>query len=449
MARVLAIDTCSNALDLLLRAQLAGHQVKWWDKTQKSGDRPKAGNGLVPKIEDFDELRRKWLDWADIIWLPDNTTYVAMLEPYRALGYPIFGPGIEAAKLELDREAGQKAFKDAGLQVIDGKTFHDYKDAIRYVEKEGKAFVSKPSGDADKALSYVAKTPADLLFMLERWSKNPDYVACARKDGFILQEKIEGTEMAVGGWFGPHGWNAYFLENFEHKKLFPGDLGPNTGEMGTLCRYVKKSKLADLVLLPLTPILKKIGYVGYIDNNTLIEDDGTPRPLELTMRDGWPLAHNVASLEHGDPIQWRIDLLNGKDSMNVIEGECSISVVMPLPPFPYQHVVGKDLDGIPLYDADDFEHVHLSEARMGSDVPCMVGDKMVRMPCFVATGEYPIVITGTGDTISAARRSAYSALKKIKIPNDPFWRHDIGVPKRLLKGIPKIQAMGFAKGLMP
>ena len=86
MARVLCIDTFSNALDLLMRAQAAGHSVKWYDKSKKDGSRPTAGNGIVPKIEDFSELQRKWLDWADLIWLPDNTAYLDMLEPYRRRG---------------------------------------------------------------------------------------------------------------------------------------------------------------------------------------------------------------------------------------------------------------------------------------------------------------------------------------------------------------------------
>ena len=448
MARVLCIDTFSNALDLLMRAQAAGHSVKWYDKSKKDGSRPTAGNGIVPKIEDFSELQRKWLDWADLIWLPDNTAYLDMLEPYRRRGYPIFGPSPDAARLELDREAGQKAFRDAGLAVIDGKTFHDYKDAIRYVEKENKAFVSKPSGDADKALSYVAKTPADLVFMLERWAKNPDYVRMARKDGFILQEKVTGTEMAVGGHFGPGGWSKWFVENFEHKKLFPGDMGPNTGEMGTLTRCVRKSKLADEVLLPLTPILEDLGYVGYIDNNCIIEENGKPRPLELTMRDGWPLKHNITAMMRGDPVQWMIDLVHGTDSIEAVEGQCCVSVVIALPPFPYQHVVRKDLDGIPVYNAHDTDHLHLSEVRLGADVPQMEGEAMLRAPSFVTSGEYPLVVTGCGPTVSAARRSAYSAVRKIEIPNDPFYRQDIGAPKRLLEGIPRIQAMGYAKGLV-
>lgn len=448
--RLLCLDPESNGLDFLMRCQAAGHDVQWYDKTRDDGSRPRAGEGIIPKIEDFNQVKRKWLDWADLIWLPDNTCYVGMLEPYRLTGYPIFGPGLDAVQWELNRTAGQQAMQKAGLKIVDCVEFHDYKSAIRYVEKEGRVFVSKHSGlvgEKNKARSYVAKSVDELIYMLERWDSNPDYRKEAKEQGFILQEKVDGVEMAVGGWFGPGGWSQWFLENFEHKKLIPGDLGPNTGEMGTMARYVKHSKLANQILLPMTDQLKRMRYVGYIDNNAIIQDDGTPRPLEFTMRDGWPLRHNICALHHGDPAQWMLDLLKGKDTIDVTNGEVSISVLVALPPFPTPNVIGKELDGIPIYDADDFDHVHLCEVRMGDAVPTMVNDQLVRIPGYVTTGEYVAVVTGTGATISGARRSAYAAVKRIRIPNDPFYRLDIGSPRRLREGIPQIQKHGYAKGL--
>jgi phosphoribosylamine--glycine ligase len=80
---------------------------------------------------------------------------------------------------------------------------------------------------------------------------------------------------------------------------------------------------------------------------------------------------------------------------------------------------------------------------MEDDVPMMVEDKVVRMPNYVSAGDYIAVVTGCGDTITGARRSAYAAVKKIKMPNDPFYRPDIGVG-RVAKGLPQIQRLGFA-----
>lgn len=445
--KILCLDTASNALDFLMRCQQYGHEVMWWDKTRKDGSDRRAGEGLVPKLRDYEALRKKWIGWADLIYVLDNVCYLDLLEPYRQMGYPIFGCNVEAAELELDRGAGQKAMKAAGIPIIEGKDFHDYDAAIAYVRKNAdQVFVSKPSGEADKALSYVANSAADLIYMLNRWKTVPKYVESAKKDGFIIQEKKLGAEMAVGGWFGPGGWSQWWSENFEYKKLMDGDLGVNTGEQGTLCRLVSQSRLADLALKPMTKTLERLGYVGHIDNNVIIDAKGNIWPMEFTMRDGWPLKHNHVALQQGDPAQWMLDLLNGKDTMQATDGLVSISVVVTIPDYPYSKITNKEVCGIPIYGASDMEHIHLSEVMIDNEIPVQVGDRVVEMPCYVTAGDYVMVVTGTGETITGARRSAYTAIDKIRIPNSPSWRLDIGRSK-LVENLPKIQRYGFARNL--
>jgi len=441
--KILIIDVGSNALDWAMRCQLWGHEVMWYDKPRPDGTHRRAGEGMIKKITDFDSLRKKWIGWADLIYLPDNTHYVDMLDPYQRIGYPIFGCNLAAREWELDREVGQRVMKDCGMQIIPGKTFHDYDSAIAYVKKQGKAFVSKPSGDGERALSYVADSAADLVYMLGRWNKIDKYRKSAKEEGFILQEKISGMEMACGGWFGPDGWSKYFVENFENKKLMNGDLGVNTGEQGTSIALVKKSKLADQVLIPATKHLQDIGYVGYVDVNCMITEEGVPFPLEWTMRDGWPIRHNLTSLILGDPAQWMLDKLNGKDTMKVKENTVSVSVVMALPDYPYSKITNKELCGIPIYGADDMEHIHLSEAMIG-EAPTNINGKVVDLPSLVTAGDYVLVATGEGATLTGARRGVYAALKKVKIPNSPFYRTDIGAG-RLKKQLPILHELGYAK----
>jgi phosphoribosylamine---glycine ligase len=444
--KILAIDTGSNLLDFLMRCQDAGHDTLWYDQPRKrDGSVRMAGRGIVPKLLDFDQIRKRWIGWADLIVAADNTHYLDMLEPFRRIGFPIFAPSKEAAELELDRAAGQKAFANCGIEIIPSKTFHDYDAAIAYVKKEGCAMVSKPSGDADKVMSYVSRSAADLVYMLERWKDNPKCVKDTKEHGFIIQEKKEGCEMAVGGWFGPGGWSKWIYQNFEQKKLMNGDLGVNTGEMGTLSMYVSECKLFDMVLKPITPVLEKLEYVGYVDVSTIIDDKGQPWPLEFTMRPGWPTFHNQMATHEGDPAQWMLDCLNGKDTLHVKENQACISIVLALPDFPYSHFTNKEVSGIPIYYAVDREHVHLSEVMLG-EAPVQVADKVATMPCYVSAGDYLLVCTGTGDTITGARKSAYSAIRKIQVPGDAFYRTDIGATQRLRDGIPKIQKHGFAKG---
>jgi phosphoribosylamine--glycine ligase len=445
--RLLIIDVGSNGLDLAMRALKAGHEVRWWDRPRKDRSERRAGEGLVDKITDYESVWKKWIGWADLIWLPDNTYYMDRIEPFREIGYPVFGGTPRSTDMELDREVGQQAMKKYGIKTIPTKGFNDHDAALAFVQAHPTYLVSKPGGEADKAMSYVAHDAADLTYMLERWKKNEKYRHDARKHGFILQEKKTGTEMAVGGFYGPGGWSQWFVESFEHKKLMNGDQGPNTGEMGTLARMVKKSKLAEKILLPITPLLKQMDYVGYVDNNAIIDDAGQPWPLEWTMRDGWPLRHNIQSLiTNEDPLDWMYDLVMGKDTIQAVDGRLSVSVVMCCPDFPYSHVTAKDLEGIPIYGATDREHVHPSEMML-AEVPVLVGNKVVKMPNYAAAGDYWLIVTGTGDTITGARRSAYAAIERIHAPNSPFYRTDIGRTPRLVTGIPKIQKHGYAQGL--
>ena len=164
------------------------------------------------------------------------------------------------------------------------------------------------------------------------------------------------------------------------------------------------------------------------------------------MRDGWPLRHNLtAMLTNDDPAQWMLDLINGEDTIQAVDGRVCVSIVTAIPDFPYSKLLNKEVCGIPIYGKIDMEHIHLSEAMLGG-APVLVGDKVLDMPCPVTAGDYPMIVTGCGETITGARASAYAAVKKIKIPNSLFYRTDIG-KARMVKALPIIQKQGYAKGL--
>lgn len=446
--RILVVDAWNTCLDWLIRCQDAGHTVMWYQKPRKDGNKIKVGHGIVPTTSEFPDLSKKWLDWADLIYMPENTAYADFMEPYFEKNYPIFGANKAAAHLELDRQAGQDSFRNAGLNIIPSKTFHDYDEAIAYVEKRGVPCVAKPCGDADKSMSYVAPDAASMVYMMgEKWKKNPKIRADAKKHGFIVQDKIEGIEMGVAGWFGPGGWSQWYEENFEYKKQMDGDLGPNTGEQGTLLRLVKKSKMALKVLLPCTQALEKIGYVGNASINCIVERNGECRPMEWTLRDGWPAKHNQVSLMTGDPAQWMLDLINGQDTIRAkSEGLLSVSIVYTIPPYPNPQTSLEEVTGIPVYNAQDREHIHPVE-MMVCECPVQLKERVMRLPNYASAGDYLLVVTGTGETVSGARLSAYAAVRKIKMPNSPSYRLDIG-RGRLVEQLPALQNMGFAKGIV-
>lgn len=432
--KILLIDCGANFLDFALRCKQSGHEVKWFVAPDKNGDRIPVGDGLVEKINDWS----KWMRWAELVVLSDNVKYIQALEPFRKYGYPIFGANVAGQKMELDRSVGQKVFKDAGVEILPYKTFNSYNDAEAHVRKTLKRYVSKPSGDADKALTYVSKSAQDMIFMLQRWRKMGK-----NKEPFILQEFCPGIEAAIGGWFGPGGWNSEFSLNFEHKKLMNGDKGVSTGEMGTVMKYVSaKDKLVQKVLFPVSQYLMDIGYTGYIDVSVIIDEKGYPWPMEFTARFGWPHFQITSSLHKGDPAAWMADLLDGYDSLEV-SSDVATGVVCTIPDFPYNKLPREKLCGIPVY-CDMNPHIHPCEL-MGGTAPVQVGNKVVDMPNWVTAGNYLLVATGNAPTVSASAKKAYEVLKGIEIPNSPMWRTDIG--DRLKKELPLLQKHGYAKDL--
>ena len=437
--KVLVIDPYGYALDFSLRAQANDHKIKHFTKKTPKTDH--IGKGLVELINEW----QPWFRWADLIFCADNTKYFRDLKYAKGThDVPIIYAGEDGAQWELDRKLGQSIFKKHGIPTIPGREFNDYDQAIQHVKKSDERFVSKPNGDeGDKSLSYVSKSPSDMVYMLERWKRLGKL-----KSSFILQQFVPGTEMAVGGWFGPGGFNEGWCENFEFKKLMNGDIGPATGEMGTVLRYVKTSKLARKVLAPMERELAKINYVGYVDVNCIIDEKGTPWPLEWTVRPGWPTFNIQQPLHEGDCVEWLMNLAKGMDSRNMIYDKIAVGIVIAIPDYPYSHLTRKEVVGVPIYGLSQglLKHFHPCEMMLGENIPNVSGGDLVRTPMLVTAGDYVGVMTATASTVKDAALTAQRRIEKLTIPNSLLHRTDIG--RRLAKQLPSIQKHGFAERMI-
>ena len=424
--KLLVIDQDCCGLDFCLRALAYGHEVKLFLAKKKNGEVDLSGNGLVDKVTEY----APWMKWADLVFLTSNTRYIGDLEFYREK-YPnkIFGPNKASAALEIDRKLGMDIMEVSGIDIPHYESFDSLKEAERYALKTPGRLVFKLMGDADdKAMSYVANSPADMAQTIREWIKEGK----ALKGQCMLQEFIPGIEMGVSGWFGPGGWTGHWCENFEHKKFMSGNYGYNTGEMGTVLAYTRKSKLAEEVLEPLTDHLLKIGYVGDVDVNCIIPDGDPALPLELTCRPGWPSHVIQSSLHKGDDIEWRADLLNGDDTLDV---DFSIATGVVI-------AIRKEIDGLPVYGITDenIEHVHPFELMLGRALD-MVDEKPVERDMYVSSGDYLCVVTGHGKTVSESAKNAFAVVDEIKV-KDMIVRDDIG--ECLEKQLPELHKQGYA-----
>lgn|SRR5262249_50725095 len=429
------IDHDAVALAFALRCVKAGHAVRWFIQPKPSNNQT-VGNGFrgIEKIDNWVSS----VKWADLIWCSSNDEYLPKLDAVRKAGAKFFGPSEKSAQLEIKRATGMKFLEDHGIEVPEYQQFKTLADAEAHVRKTGKRYVFKTLGDnEDKSLSYCSKTAADMVARLQRWQKlnmNP-------KGAVMLQEFIEGIEFAVSGWLSTNGFLAHLNENVEHKKLLSGDCGPNCGESGTVMKYVESSALAEAVLYPLEVSLMKLGHLGNIDVNCIIDGKGKAWPLEFTCRSGWP-AFNIMLGEHkGDPAQWMLDACNGKDTLEV-SPQIACGVVFAIPDYPYSNKPVAERSDIPVYGVTDKNKRYLMPTSIKlAKQPVMDGDKITEKEIWTAADDYLGVATGLGRTVKQACARAYATLKELHV-SDMIYRDDIG--KKLEETLPKLHKVGYA-----
>lgn len=430
---IVNMDTVGEGLAFALKCAKAGHTVRLY---LAKGNNPTTGEGF-----EGIEVVKEWITsakWADLIVPTGNHEFMPKFEMLRKSGIRIYGPSAKSAELEIKRALGMKVFADAGIECPPWKQFKDLDEAGAHVRKTNQRYVFKTLGDEeDKSLSYVSKTPADMIARLERWKR----LGLDPKGPVMLQEVVEGVEIGVSRWMGSKGWVGPWNENFEHKKFLSGNAGPNCGEAGTVQKYVHESELAEQILAPLEDVLVGMGHLGDIDVNAIVDEHGQAWPLEFTCRLGWP-AFNIQIATHkGDPCEWMLDACEGKDSLKVIE-KVACGVVLAQPDYPYSKLTKAETDGIPIYGVSpsNLEYLY-PQAVKRVPMPDMVDGKVGEKTIWATTGDYLMVVTGTGRTVRQATTRAYDTVKELHVP-DLIYRDDIG--EKLEDEIPKLQAHGIA-----
>lgn len=433
--RLLLIDVEGLGLDFCLRCIDAGHQVRWF-RLDAAKSRDGEGFRGLEVVEDWHDH----MDWAKsgLILNTGNHRFLSELDDYRAEGYPIFGPSRSSAALEIKRSKGMDLLKKVGVDLPPYHMFDTLEEAAKFARKSSDAYVFKTMGDeADKSLAYVSKSPADMA----GWIEQKIARGMTLKGPCMLQEKIDMLcDYGLGGWMGPNGFLRDKWEvSFEHKKLMNGEIGPNTGEQGTITQRVAKDPLAD-ILLALEPHLVGLDHIGDFSIGVGIDKKGKAWPFEFTVRIGYPAWFlQIASIE-GDPLQWMRDLIDGKDTLKVSRDVCC-GVVCAQPPYPSEKFKPEECEGEPIsFDEKVRNQIHPCAVMLGTG-PVMDGDKIVDAPTWQTTAPYVLVATGLGETVRAAKEDCYAAVKSVSFP-DMMYRTDIG--DKVIENLLELHRFGYA-----
>ncbi|HMI53414.1 MAG TPA: phosphoribosylglycinamide synthetase C domain-containing protein [Candidatus Saccharimonadales bacterium] len=395
--------------DIAWQVQKEGHDVRYFIDNEKERD---IADGFVPKSKDWEKDAK----WADIVVFDDTLGQGARAQALRATGKPVIGGSEYTDRLEDDRSFGQEELKKAGVNIIPYEDFESFDPAIEFVKKNPDRYVIKPSGEAQnvKRRLFVGEEEdgEDVIRMLEAYKKAfADEIKV-----FQLQRRINGVEVAVGAFFNGKRFVTPVNINFEHKKLFPGEVGPPTGEMGTAMFWSEPNLLFSRTLLKMESKLAEEGYVGYIDLNCIVNNNGI-YPLEFTSRFGYP---TISIQQEGilTPISdffW--ELATGADPRWRTRSGFQIGIRVVVPPFPFDDDATFESfskNNAIVFKKPTTDGIHIE------DVKQLNGQWLI-----AGTSGVVLVVVGTGQTMKQAQAQVYSRIKNILIPN-MYYRTDIG-----------------------
>ncbi len=409
--------------DLAFRMAQEGHEVKVYIKNSGDVD---VYDGFLQRVDDW----RAHTDWAHVIVF-DDVGFGVHAEALRKHGKLVVGGSVYTDRLEEDRAFAQEEMKRVGMLTLPHWDFTDHEAALTFLEQNPGRYVYKPSGflgSDSKGLLFIGHDE-DGKDLHEIIASNR--VVLARKvKHFQLQKFVTGVEVAVGAFFNGNDFVYPINVNFEHKRLFPGDLGPFTGEMGTLMYWSSPTTMFTMTLQHMRADLQKSGYVGYIDINCIVNARGV-YPLEFTCRFGYPL---ISIQMEGVVSAWGTflhALAQGIPYELKTKKGFQIGVVCAVPPFPFNDKGELDLyrDLSILFKKPSREGIHLGDVKLVDGVWRLAGQ----------TG-YAVVVTGSGATVEEARRQTYSRVESILLQS-LFYRTDIGL--RWYEDSDKLQTWGY------
>jgi phosphoribosylamine---glycine ligase len=406
--KILVVSKWGDALDIAYQLKKDGHNVKMHIQDKASKE---VGYGFVQKTNHWE----RFVDWADLIVF-DYTGFGSLADALRLKGKVVFGGSAYTDRLELDREFGQKELLRHGVKVLASQEFSNFTDAIHYIQNNPDAYVIKPCGETQelKQLLFVGQDDQgnDVIHMLKAYEKSWG----AEFGTFQIQRKVKGVEVAISGFFNGANFVRPFNINFEHKKLFPNELGVSTGEMGTSMYWTTQSNLAEKTLLKMEKTLAEHNFRGHLDINVIVNGHGI-YPLEFTSRFGYPQVYiqKDAITEDFGVLLYRI-ANESTVSIQVKKG-FQVGAYMVVPPFPFHDPKSFRLfskDSVVVFKSPNRDGVHPIQVKIINGQWLVTGDSGI-----------VVLVTGSGLTIKDAQKNMYNRISNVII-NNSYYRNDIG-----------------------
>lgn len=371
------------------------------------------------KVEDIEGLVRFAKDEkVDLTVVgPEAPLVEGIVDRFSEEALRVFGPTKELAQLEGSKVFAKEMMKRFNVPTADFKVFENSDEAKKYVREKGTPIVVKADGLAAGKGVIVAKTQDEAINAIERIMVKREFGDSG--DRVIVEECLEGDEASILVF--SDGKSILPLDSSQdHKRIFDGDRGANTGGMGAYspASIVTEKIFKEIIEKVFRPIIDGLAeenliYKGVLYGGLMITKEG-PKVLEFNVRFGDPELQAIIPRMRTDLVEVMEACIDrGLEEIKIEwDRRVCLCVVIASKGYPEKYEKGKIITG-------------LDETKKLKDIVVFHAGTVQKSGKFLTNGGRVLGVTALGKDIRTAKERTYEAVEKIDF-DGKYFRSDIG-----------------------
>ncbi len=356
---------------------------------------------------------------------PEAPLAAGVVDIFRARGLRIFGPTQAAAQLESSKDFAKAFMQRHGIPTAAYATFTEAEAAHAYVQAQGAPIVIKADGLAAGKGVVVAMTleeahaAIDMMFEKDGLGSNTLGVQhSGAQQRVVIEAFMAGEEASFIVLC--DGKNVLSLATSQdHKRIFEGDTGPNTGGMGAyspapvVTPNVHARVMQDIIQPTINGMAREgAPFTGFLYAGLMIDQHGQPRTVEFNCRLGDPEAEVILMRLKSDLLEVLLKATDGTLDQVELQWDrrIALGVVVAAHGYPAAPRKGDAITALPA-DAPELQVFHAGTTVQDGQL--------------VANGGRVLCVTALGDNVRLAQQRALQAVQEVRM-DGAQWRNDIG-----------------------
>ncbi len=347
---------------------------------------------------------------------PDSYLAEGIVDKVKEIGIPVFGPTKAAAEIEWSKSFAKQFMQEEEIPTASFKVFSDFNEAHEYARNQKFPLVIKASGLALGKGVIIAKNLNEAEKALKEMMVEKIFGNAGAE--VIIEEYLEGREISIHAFC--DGETAIlFPSSQDHKRIFDGDQGPNTGGMGTITPvpWVDNKILREIeekIVRPTIKALKKRGrpFRGVLFPGVMITTEG-PKVIEFNARFGDPETQVYMKILETDLVKILLACVQGnlKNQKITWSGKSASCIVCASGGYPGKYKKGEIINGLDSTYDSGIEIFHAGTKKESDNI--------------VTNGGRVLGVTAVGENLKTALQKSYNAINKISFKGMQY-RKDIG-----------------------